>query len=451
MRERFRGDERGQTLVVVALAMVVMVGMLALAVDVASWYQKRHQAQLAADAAALAAAHCLASTNCTSTAPGGDAALVATTYAAANGVPLTSTNQVSFDSSTVTVSETTPAPVFFGAVAGIHSVTASTAAAAKWSTTSSSACTTPGLGCYAIFASASVPITAGVSSCSTSSSSQPLPYGSGVYFNGAGDVVTGSVHSNASIYFNGGSQTLGPTTYGNGTGCQTKTGGSGDTFSSGPAAEAPITTWPDDYSQVLTACGGSGQVACTGPNGTPSYCTKSKASYTFGNGADAIATNNVYCATGTIGSTWSTPSGAQVTVSASDPTTWNGLIEFQSGTLGSSSTPIYGTWISGKIDVDHQAFLAPQSSTPGYPLFYSAGYGLCSSATDGAICMPGQNSQLTGALFAPNGEINFNGAGSTSNFLEGAYVNLTGGTFNGDGPTGNGGSGASPGTSQLVQ
>ena len=80
-----------------------------------------------------------------------------------------------------------------------------------------------------------------------------------------------------------------------------------------------IPTWPDDFSQILTACGGAGQVACTGPGGTPSYCTKAAPNFTFTNPTSSnVVTNNVYCAYGT-----GTPS---------DPATWQtGLIFFQVG------------------------------------------------------------------------------------------------------------------------
>ena len=53
-------DESGQSLVVVVSAMSVLVGVAAFGLDAASWMVKHHQAQVAADAAAMAAAHCLA-------------------------------------------------------------------------------------------------------------------------------------------------------------------------------------------------------------------------------------------------------------------------------------------------------------------------------------------------------------------------------------------------------
>ncbi|HWF74430.1 MAG TPA: hypothetical protein VG186_13865, partial [Solirubrobacteraceae bacterium] len=258
-----------------------------------------------------------------------------------------------------------------------------------------------------------------------------------VIFNGSGDTVTGGVHSNGGIDLIGGSQTLGPTTYGNGSGCAVTTGGSGDTYTSGPTAEAAILTWPEDYSTVLTSCGGVGQVACTGPGGTPSYCTTAAANYTFTSGGTTDVTNNVYCAYGT-----GTPS---------TPSTWNGVIYFESGSLGTSTTPLYGTWIAGTVEVGHKSYLSTQTATPTYPLFYAVGSGTCSSASVGGVCMTASGSVVDGDIFAPNGTIEFNGAGGTANFLESKDVNLVGGTFSGDGPqvTG-GGSGTTTGSDTLT-
>ncbi|MHB0858203.1 MAG: pilus assembly protein TadG-related protein [Anaerolineae bacterium] len=59
MREKGMGGESGQILVIVALGMVVLLGFLALAVDVGMGYQGRRNMQNAADAGALAGAQAL--------------------------------------------------------------------------------------------------------------------------------------------------------------------------------------------------------------------------------------------------------------------------------------------------------------------------------------------------------------------------------------------------------
>jgi hypothetical protein len=53
---RMRQDEDGQTLVLVALCMTMVLGFMALAIDVGSTFRSRRNAQIAADAAAIAAA-----------------------------------------------------------------------------------------------------------------------------------------------------------------------------------------------------------------------------------------------------------------------------------------------------------------------------------------------------------------------------------------------------------
>jgi Putative Flp pilus-assembly TadE/G-like len=67
-RDRF--DERGSALVMLAGLMVALLGMSALAIDLAALYATRAEAQRAADAAALAAAQTFASSGCTSGAGG---------------------------------------------------------------------------------------------------------------------------------------------------------------------------------------------------------------------------------------------------------------------------------------------------------------------------------------------------------------------------------------------
>ena len=56
---KMRSDERGVSLVFVALAMVVLLGMAALAIDVGMLFTAKGQAQNAADSGALAGAGAL--------------------------------------------------------------------------------------------------------------------------------------------------------------------------------------------------------------------------------------------------------------------------------------------------------------------------------------------------------------------------------------------------------
>jgi Flp pilus assembly protein TadG len=63
---RLRKSERGQTLVITAVAMVAVLGMTVLAIDIVALYVAKDQAQTTADAAALAGAEALAISGTTS-------------------------------------------------------------------------------------------------------------------------------------------------------------------------------------------------------------------------------------------------------------------------------------------------------------------------------------------------------------------------------------------------
>src|SRR6516225_5304509 len=60
-----RYSDAGSTLFIVAGAMVILLGISALAIDLASFYVGRNEAQRAADAAALAGASIFVSQGCT--------------------------------------------------------------------------------------------------------------------------------------------------------------------------------------------------------------------------------------------------------------------------------------------------------------------------------------------------------------------------------------------------
>jgi hypothetical protein len=64
--------------------------------------------------------------------------------------------------------------------------------------------------------------------------------------------------------------------------------------------------------------------------------------------------------------------------------------------------------------------------------------------------MTAQGSEVNGAIFAPNGTIQFNGDGGTANFLEGNDVVLTGQGFTGNGPS-DGAGGSSGSSDSLIQ
>lgn len=126
-------EDAGQSLILIVLAMALIVVLAAFAIDVAQWQVGHHKAQVTADAAALAAANCLASTVCTSTASGGDAAQRADAIANDNGFPNSSVT-LSFTSSTVKATISTSSRSVFAGFAGLTSASVSASAVASYDT-----------------------------------------------------------------------------------------------------------------------------------------------------------------------------------------------------------------------------------------------------------------------------------------------------------------------------
>jgi Flp pilus assembly protein TadG len=122
-------DENGQAVVITTLFIVVLLGAMALAIDVGSWFRESRQAQATADAAALSAAEALpAATTDTAYA-------LATQYGADNGGGIDA-NSVTFQSrvltnDTVKVNVSRTAPGFFSVLFGIDSTTVRATATAR--------------------------------------------------------------------------------------------------------------------------------------------------------------------------------------------------------------------------------------------------------------------------------------------------------------------------------
>jgi Putative Flp pilus-assembly TadE/G-like len=386
MRTRISAGERGQALVIVAISMVVMVGVAALAIDIAAWYDRHHQAQVAADAAALAAAHCMASSTCMTT---GAAVGVATNYASANGVTI-STSNVNFNGATVTVTTPNPGPAIFAGVFGIGSSAQTAQAAATWTSTNS-ACSnvgTGGAGCYAIFAYDDT--------CASGSNHN------GVYNNGNSTTVNGAVHSNGSLVNvgNGGaSQFPDANSYGGPNNC-TASGVTSPTFN------PSLLPYPVDY---------SGLSPVSADNATPPTCTVTvSGNYTYSGGS------GVYC----------------------DPT---GTI-----TVGSGTSAGGATFIAQNIVLNaNNASLVPYNwPTNPLLLYQTAGNwnGTSCSTTSATLDIGTGHSTFEGYAFAPCSTINFTSNNSIWNpaFFEGYNVNLQGNSFTGDGPQ------SAPGGSSLT-
>lgn len=116
--------ERGQTLVVATLVLVVLVGFMALVVDVGNIYTQRRRIQNAADAGALAACWSLALDRSHA-----EVREVAGSYAQANGAQQWS---VSIEAKAVTVIVTETFPTYFASVIGVPTFTVAARARAHY-------------------------------------------------------------------------------------------------------------------------------------------------------------------------------------------------------------------------------------------------------------------------------------------------------------------------------
>jgi Putative Flp pilus-assembly TadE/G-like len=115
--EMRKNNERGQSMVLTVVFMVVLLGFAALVVDVGSWYRAHRSAQATADASALAGAAVLPDTAA--------ATALATQYANKNGgsagpsgTPQITITQQGYEMDTIKVKVTRPSPGFFARVFG---------------------------------------------------------------------------------------------------------------------------------------------------------------------------------------------------------------------------------------------------------------------------------------------------------------------------------------------
>jgi Flp pilus assembly protein TadG len=112
--EMRKNNERGQSMVLTVVFMVVLLGFAALVVDVGSWYRAHRSAQATADASALAGAAVLPDTSA--------ASALANQYATKNGggagSPQITFSQQGYETDTITVKVSRPSPGFFARVFG---------------------------------------------------------------------------------------------------------------------------------------------------------------------------------------------------------------------------------------------------------------------------------------------------------------------------------------------
>jgi hypothetical protein len=409
LRRLRRSDESGQSLVIMSVAMMAILGVAALGIDVGTWDAQHHRDQVVADSAALAAANCLANPNtgtntaatpqCTSSTDTSDAKQVAVSYAAQNGLTIATSN-VTVSNGTVSVDAQSTSPSFFAKLFGIGSAHESATAAAGY-TTAPAGASTLSWGCSQTQQNAGQcdAIYAADTTCGTSN---------GFTFSNAGSPIAGAVHSQGSINLSQGTFTFnGPITYG-GSGCYTS---SQDTVSGTQPSLGTSQPFPADYSQVFTSCGTGYAYACTGPGNTPSYCTYAAASYNV-----TTLSNGVYCAYGT-----GTPA---------KPSTWNGGITISNNTITATVTLIGGYINTSSLSFNGTPYL---DDCLMYAIDTNAQAGTNNSNL--AIDLTNGTYTTTGGIFAPNGTIYESSITINSGFLEALDVHMVGGSFaTGEGP-----------------
>lgn len=416
-------DESGQSIIIVALALFAVVGFTALAIDVATWYQRHHQAQVAADAAALAAANCLVyagttGQTCTSTTDTTDAIAVATNYAKSNGVTIPASD-VSFDNATypsvITVTTPDTSPALFAGIFGIGTTTQTAKSSATWKDTGKN-CATAGIGCQLIFANDN--------SCSG---------GITIATNGTGNSaqINGGVQSNGSITL---AKSTGNPTYNSVATYPAGCSGPSTTSAVAPWANPGVNDtvpknwpndWPVDYRDFYPPCTMPpaqgvysplfGYVNCNPTTGVPSYCDQSGWSFNL---SSTDTQNEIYCAY-----------GFGPNVKKDDPSTWNGTISvtgaFMSTLIGGSvSVTNSGTGTSGPKPGNNLWIYATQPAAPG------GGPALNVNISGSGL--------TSGSMFAPFGTLLVTMGGTPGGagvFLEGLDVNFTSnGTPSASGP-----------------
>ena len=409
--------EHGQSLVIVALAMVAVIGMAALAIDVGSWYEKHHQAQVAADGAALAAANCMANAgssgdSCTSATDTSDATTVAETYASDNGVTITSSD-IAFNMTkdTVTVTTPNPAPAYFASIVGIHGTTPTAKSTATWTSEQASTCTAALQAkgdCYMAFAYDTT--------CSDT----------GITVNSNKATLDGAMHSNGNINDDGSKNNTslsGPNSYGNGSGCNNNP--SGDQ----PVTEVQDTSplcYPIDYSGLTpnpSSCGGTDSSPAWSP--TSSYCTvtiTSAGTYTIPTNAGGYLTPGVYCDTNASGT---------VAVAGSAQSASTGITVVASNLNLTSAGTLY-PYTSSSATADNQLVLYQYSSYWNGSTCDGSG----STPVVGSLLLNGNTSfNLNGTIYAPCANITYDANNTTMvGFIEGYTVLFNGGNFTGSGP-----------------
>lgn len=457
-----RPDESGQALVIAVLAAFLLLIVAGYAIDFAAANAKQEQVQNATDAAALAAANCLANAGitgpCTSTTDTSDAANAAVTIAQANGLKLTSTqvsinttsDQVSIQGSS-SMAGLTP----FGSDSRAKVENAQATAAytpptnvgVTGSTKVPEQCLNGDVGsgnCIAIFAGGNP---TGGSSCpgwwlypgnyfNYAYGLNGFGYGVsdgasilGIPILSYGDTIDGAIVSNGNVDFESAFGSTGYIYYGSNSNCWPHV----DWFSgSGPQIKLSSN---QDYPQKWSASTVAGTETLTSNSGQTLPCTvtvtpSTPNSITTQNGVTTtiLGGNIIFTAASILpGSNPQIPSGVYC-----DPT---GSITFAGlsflGTL-TGDISLYANSISGFNTILSATNLCPYGSTT-CPWPSSGGASALPSnrllmyqSGGGELSLNDSWTSFSGTIYAPNAEIGVNQIATSVGFLEGATVALAG-------------------------
>jgi hypothetical protein len=436
-------DDSGQSLVVVVIAMTVIIGIAALAIDASSWFERHHQAQVVADSAALAAANCLANpgtgsiqmggqsyARCSSSTDSTDAQNLAVGYAQVNGFTITTNNVVvNTAAGTVTVTAGTNAPAFFGTIFGIFTSTQTAKATASYgyvtlpSSVYAQACATPGTG----------QLTAALTAPCTVDCSQ-----TGIGIDANNITITGAIGTNGSINVkkNNGQGTQGDVLYGDpapgGPNCQTSnpgnTGTSKLSTQYGINEESAFSYYPDTYYNKLNA-------------GTDCVASSTALTSAYPNSVTVNTTTKTITFTGTIGSSSSL---ANIAICAALSTNW----AYGYSIVVNQQLGLYGVTLTGPsisfaspangVTVQGDANYTPDGggTSPTLAIFDTtttqASMGSGNNSDNAGLILgsyptAGNNFTISGAVWAPIGGILLPGNnGATGALIEANTVVLAG-------------------------
>ncbi|HWD86156.1 MAG TPA: pilus assembly protein TadG-related protein [Solirubrobacteraceae bacterium] len=446
------GSQSGQALIITALAMTLVLVISAFAIDLATWYQKHHQAQVAADSAALAAANCLANgkTNtsagnisCSSATDAADAQSIGTQIATTNLPGSNDQVTVNTTSHTVTVTSSSSPQVDFAGLMSLHP-TVNARSVASYATATAD---------YSVFV--------GNDTCPNVSSYGGIG-GLQIQSNGGGNATVTGLYSDGIIQNNddsGSANYSGGISDGQTTGGYDATAtplcGNGTVNSSNtnywetknttvePGEE---TAYPEQYSlPAVNSTTITTTEPTSAPTVTPGVCTFGSTYFSTSvtSGIHAMNWPGIYCITNSSGSiVTSLPTGDACNASSYNQSTdsiWvetelEGAYEFVGPCVMGYAQNTHDTGISSSI----QAIVNPSATPQVQPIVYGTlmtGSGPClaptttfvnpgSIAYSDSVWLSGENITLNGPIYAPCGTAELTGNNAFNTFLEAANVTI---------------------------